>query len=119
MPGGGSVRTRVVDGACIFRDRRGRGCLVHAYCLERDLDYHTLKPLVDCLFPLTFSEGVLYPAIEVDDGSLICLDTDLAQPAPQTAPLPAAAIWPAKWKTFIQLLWQGAAYCWFWIGVTR
>ena len=24
------------------------------------------------------------------------------------------AIWPAKWKTFIQLIWQGAAYCWFW-----
>lgn len=27
-----------------------------------------------------------------------------------------AAIWPAKWKTFIQLVWQGAAYCWFWIA---
>jgi CDP-diacylglycerol---glycerol-3-phosphate 3-phosphatidyltransferase len=27
-----------------------------------------------------------------------------------------AAIWPAKWKTFIQLLWQGAAYCWFWLA---
>jgi hypothetical protein len=75
MPGGGSVRTRVVDGACIFRDRTGRGCHIHAYCLERGLDYHTLKPIIDCLFPLTFSEGVLYPAIEVDDRSLICLDT--------------------------------------------
>src|SRR6266853_5764934 len=38
MPGGGAVRTQVVDGACVFRDRRGRGCLVHAYCLERGLD---------------------------------------------------------------------------------
>ena len=75
MPGGGSLRTRVVDGACIFRDRTGRGCHVHAYALERGIDYHTLKPIIDCLFPLTFSEGVLYPAIEVDDGSLICLDT--------------------------------------------
>jgi hypothetical protein len=75
MPGGGSVRTRVVDGACVFRDRRGRGCLVHAYCLERDLDYHTLKPLVDCLFPLTFSGGILCPADEVEDGTLVCLDT--------------------------------------------
>lgn len=27
-----------------------------------------------------------------------------------------AAIWPAKWKTFIQLIWQGAAYCWFWVA---
>lgn len=75
MPGGGSLRTRVVDGACVFRDRRGRGCHVHAYCLERGIDYHTLKPIIDCLFPLTFSEGILYPAVEVDDGTLICLDT--------------------------------------------
>jgi hypothetical protein len=75
MPGGGSLRTRVVDGACVFRDRRGRGCHVHAYALERGIDYHTLKPIIDCLFPLTFSEEVLYPAVEVDDGTLICLDT--------------------------------------------
>lgn len=27
-----------------------------------------------------------------------------------------ASIWPAKWKTGIQLVWQGAAYCWFWIA---
>src|SRR5439155_20761271 len=26
------------------------------------------------------------------------------------------AIWPAKVKTFIQLVWQGAAYCWFWLA---
>lgn len=75
MPGGGSLRTRVVDGMCVFHDRRGRGCHVHAYSVERGLDYHTLKPIIDCLFPLTFSEGVLYPAVEVDDGTLICLDT--------------------------------------------
>ena len=27
-----------------------------------------------------------------------------------------AAIWPAKWKTFIQLVWSGAAYFWFWLA---
>ena len=27
-----------------------------------------------------------------------------------------AAIWPAKWKTAIQLIWSGAAYCWFWLA---
>src|SRR6267142_641003 len=27
-----------------------------------------------------------------------------------------ASIWPAKWKTGIQLLWQGAAYFWFWLA---
>lgn len=26
------------------------------------------------------------------------------------------AIWPAKWKTGIQLVWQGAAYHWFWVA---
>jgi CDP-diacylglycerol--glycerol-3-phosphate 3-phosphatidyltransferase len=27
-----------------------------------------------------------------------------------------SAIWPAKWKTAIQLIWSGAAYCWFWLA---
>jgi CDP-diacylglycerol--glycerol-3-phosphate 3-phosphatidyltransferase len=27
-----------------------------------------------------------------------------------------AAIWPAKWKTTIQLIWSGSAYFWFWIA---
>ena len=27
-----------------------------------------------------------------------------------------ASIWPAKWKTGIQLVWSGAAYCWFWLA---
>jgi phosphatidylglycerophosphate synthase len=25
-----------------------------------------------------------------------------------------AAIGTAKWKTALQLIWQGCAYCWFW-----
>ena len=75
MPGGGSVRTRVVEGACVFRDPTGRGCRVHAYCIERGIDYHELKPMVDCLFPLTFSQGTLTTATEVDDHTLVCLDT--------------------------------------------
>jgi CDP-diacylglycerol---glycerol-3-phosphate 3-phosphatidyltransferase len=27
-----------------------------------------------------------------------------------------AAIWPAKWKTAIQLIWSGAAYFWFYLA---
>ena len=27
-----------------------------------------------------------------------------------------SSIWPAKWKTGIQLVWAGAAYCWFWLA---
>jgi hypothetical protein len=75
MPGGGSVRTRVADGACVFLNRKGRGCLIHAYCLEQGIDYHALKSIVDCLFPLTFWEGTLGAALEASDGTLVCLDS--------------------------------------------
>ncbi|MEK7402185.1 MAG: CDP-alcohol phosphatidyltransferase family protein [Gemmatimonadota bacterium] len=27
-----------------------------------------------------------------------------------------AASWPAKWKTSVTAVWQGAAYCWFWVA---
>lgn len=75
VPGGGSMRTRVVDGACVFLNRKDRGCLLHAFCLEEGIDYHELKSMVDCLFPITFYEETLGPADEVDDASLVCLDT--------------------------------------------
>ena len=74
LPGGGSRRTRVVDGACVFLNRRGRGCQLHAFALERGIDYHDVKSIVDCLFPLTFEDGVLCPADEVVDHELVCLD---------------------------------------------
>lgn len=73
MPGGGSFRTQVRDGACVFLNRRGRGCLIHVLAVERGLDYHDLKSIIDCLFPLTFGDGVLCAAEEVDDGDLVCL----------------------------------------------
>ncbi len=72
LPGGGTARTRVRDGACVFLKRDGRGCYIHTYCLEHDIDYHQLKSIVDCLFPITFTDGLLLPADEVADGSLIC-----------------------------------------------
>lgn len=74
-PGGGFLRTRVVDGACVFLNRQGRGCLLHAFCLENGIDHHELKSMVDCLFPLSFCDGTLCCADEVEDGSLVCLDT--------------------------------------------
>jgi len=74
FPGGGARRTRVEDGACVFLRREGRGCLVHAYCLERGIDYHHLKSMVDCLFPITFEGDLLCAADEVTDGELACLD---------------------------------------------
>ena len=73
-PGGKNTRTQVVDGACVFRNRRGRGCMVHAYCLQAGLDYHLLKPMVSALFPLTFDEGLLHPAEEArEGGELVCV----------------------------------------------
>jgi hypothetical protein len=74
FPGGRQTRTAVVDGACVFRNRKGRGCLIHKYALEKGIDYHLLKPLVSTLFPLTFDYGLLHPSTEIEDRSLQCID---------------------------------------------
>ena len=72
FPGGAHLRTAVRDGACVFRDRKGRGCLIHAWCLETGIDYRRLKPLVSTLFPVTFEHGVLRLSDEAADGTLVC-----------------------------------------------
>lgn len=72
FPSGKHGRTRAVDDKCVFAERRGRGCKIHAYCLANGLDYHLYKPMVSILFPLTFEHGVLVPSAEAADGSLIC-----------------------------------------------
>jgi hypothetical protein len=72
FPGGKHARTNVVDGGCVFRAKGGRGCAIHAHCLEAGLDYHDYKPMVSVLFPLTFEAGVLVASSEAVDGSLIC-----------------------------------------------
>lgn len=73
MPSGVYTRTQVVDGACVFLNRQGRGCQIHAFCLAHGLDPYTLKPMLSSLFPLTFDSGVLRPSFEVQEASLICL----------------------------------------------
>jgi len=72
FPGGRHTRTRVEDGACVFRSRRGRGCLIHSFALEQGLDYHDLKPMVSVLFPVTFDDGLLHASTEIVDRSLEC-----------------------------------------------
>ena len=74
FPGGGTMRTRVRNGRCVFLNRSGRGCAIHAYALREGFDYHELKSIVDCLFPLTWEDGVLCGASEVEDDTLACLD---------------------------------------------
>lgn len=73
LPGGSCARTQVVNGACVFLDRSGKGCLLHRFANENGMDYHELKPMVSSLFPLTFANGDLLPADEVEDNSLVCL----------------------------------------------
>ncbi|MBN1141861.1 MAG: DUF3109 family protein [Deltaproteobacteria bacterium] len=76
-PGGRFTRTRIKDGACVFRNRNGRGCGIHKFCLSSQVDFHTLKPMVSSLFPVTFDEGLLHPSDEVLDESLVCLHEGL------------------------------------------
>jgi hypothetical protein len=74
FPGGRHTRTRVEDSACVFRNRKARGCMIHSFALERGLDYHELKPMVSVLFPVTFDEGLLHVSNEIADRSLQCID---------------------------------------------
>lgn len=75
VPGGESWRTQVVDGACVFLNRTGRGCRLHAFCLDQGIDHRELKSVVDLLFPLTFEGGVLCPATEAAADELVCMRT--------------------------------------------
>ena len=73
FPGQGNTQTSLGPRGCIFLNPTGRACMIHAFCLEHGMDYHALKPMVCCLFPVTFGEGLLSPSLDVDDASLICL----------------------------------------------
>ena len=57
---------------CAFISKDQRGCGLHRYALSKGMDYHEIKPLVCILFPLSFEEGVLSLAPELDDDSLVC-----------------------------------------------
>jgi hypothetical protein len=72
FPSGRYRRTQTRGTHCVFHKPEGRGCLIHAYCIENDLDYHLYKPMVSILFPLTFNYGRLEPSSEVVDKSLVC-----------------------------------------------
>lgn len=72
-PGKAFVRVNRIKGACAFLSRQKRGCLIHSFCIERGIDYHHLKPMLCSIFPLTFDEGLLHPAVEVDEKNLCCL----------------------------------------------
>jgi hypothetical protein len=72
FPSGRNRRTRVRGSHCVFHKSDGRGCLIHAWCIEKGLDYHLYKPMVSILFPLTFEHGCLEASSEAVDRSLVC-----------------------------------------------
>jgi len=71
-PHGAYTRTRVENGKCVFLQQGKRGCGLHAFSLAHDADYHDLKPMDCCLFPLTFDKRTLFASEEVEDGTLVC-----------------------------------------------
>jgi len=72
FPSGRYTRTQTRGSRCVFHKKDGRGCMIHAWCLDNGLDYHLYKPMVSILFPLTFNYGRLEPSSEVLDKSLVC-----------------------------------------------
>lgn len=74
FPGGRVTRTKVKDGACIFLNRTGRGCLLHSFAMQEGMNFNDIKPLVSAIFPVTFAEGCLCPSDEILDNELICRD---------------------------------------------
>jgi Fe-S-cluster containining protein len=73
-PGGEYKHMRVKNDRCVFVNRNGRGCRLHAFCLDMGHDYHRYKPLICWLFPLTYDKGLLHPSIEIFEKSLACQD---------------------------------------------
>ena len=71
--GEGNTQTNLGPRGCVFLNPTGRSCLIHAFCLDQGMDYHALKPMVCCLFPVTFGNGLFSASLDVDDASLICL----------------------------------------------
>lgn len=66
------TRTNTQGPRCVFISKDQRGCGLHRYAISKQMDYHELKPLVCILFPLSFEQGILSLAQELDDDSLIC-----------------------------------------------
>lgn len=74
FPGGQVTRTRVKEGACIFLNRKGRGCMLHSFALQEGMNFNDIKPLVSAIFPVTFDSGCLCPSDEILTNELICRD---------------------------------------------
>ena len=66
------TRIKTQGSRCVFISKDQRGCGLHRYAISQKMDYHDIKPLICILFPLSFEEGILSLAGELEDGSLVC-----------------------------------------------
>lgn len=73
-PTGRYVRSNTKSGACVFLNKGGRGCGIHAFALATGRDYHQLKPMVCWLFPVTWDKGLMRPNSDVKD-DLACANS--------------------------------------------
>jgi len=72
-PGHDYTRTTKRKNACIFLNRKGRGCLLHSFAVEEGYDYHEFKPFFCTIFPVTYYEGILVTPEEIDEKLTACL----------------------------------------------
>jgi Fe-S-cluster containining protein len=72
-PGHDYTRTTMKKDACVFLNKKGRGCLLHTFALAKGYDYHEFKPFFCTVFPVTYYEGVLLTPEEIDEKTTACL----------------------------------------------
>lgn len=74
-PGGDYTRTIYDEKKdyCIFLNNKDRGCMLHSFALQNEIDYHELKPFFCSMFPVTYFEGVLCTPEEIDEKLTACL----------------------------------------------
>ncbi len=72
-PGHDYTRSTKKGNACVFLNKKGRGCLLHSFALAKGYDYHEFKPFFCAVFPVTYNEGVLMTPEEIDEKTTACL----------------------------------------------
>jgi Fe-S-cluster containining protein len=66
-PSGYVRRTVVYNGLCVFHDWSARGCLLHSFALEKNINPREIKPMVCFMFPLTWDGDYLHVAEFLDE----------------------------------------------------
>jgi Fe-S-cluster containining protein len=75
FPGKLFTRIKTKNNKCVFYNFKERGCLIHKFCLENNIDVYYLKPITCSLFPISFNNGELSSMI---DESYICANDNIS-----------------------------------------